>query len=144
MALDPLVELRGLHDPPTTVGTLLADGMVALAIGLLIAWFVVQIVKVFSAREISPENRALLHLAALKEREDDHGLAARATLLLELGSTLPREEGDMLVRVDRHLGGFLTTGAGKGLRDALYRPGASLDIPQFDRELEASLRRAVH
>ena len=143
MALDPLVELRGLHDPPATIGTLLTDGIVALAIGLLVAWLIVQIVKALSAREVSPENRALLSLGALKEIDDDHGLAARATLLLELGATLPEEEGDVLARVDRHLDGFLTTGAGKGLRDALYRPSVSFDISQFDRELEASLRRVA-
>lgn len=143
MEVDPLVELRGLHEPPATLGTILADGVVALSIGLLCAWLVVQIVKLLSAREVSPKRRALQQLGEIKRLDGSDGLAARARLLLDLGRALPDEEGDVLVRVDRHLGGFLTDGAGKEFRDALYRPYASVDLVQFDNELETSLQRAA-
>ncbi len=144
MEVDPLAELRGLHGPPTTFETILADGVVALAIGLLCAWLVAQIVKLFSSRETSPEKRALRELDEIKRLNGNDGLAARARLLLDLGQALPDQEGDVLTRVDRHLGGFLTDGAGQGLRDALYRPDAKADLVQFDNELEASLQRAAH
>lgn len=143
MEVDPLVELRGLHDPPATLGAILADGAVALSFGLLLAWFVVQIIKLFSSREMSPEKRALQQLTKVKRLDGGDGLAVRARLLLDLGSALPDEEGDTLARVDRHLDGFLTDGAGKGLRDALYRPDTSVDLAQFDSALESSLQRAA-
>ena len=143
MEADKLIELRGLHEPPATIGTLLADGLVALAIGLLIAWAIVQAIKLSSTREVSPEKQALRRLAELKRIEGADGLASRAALLLELGKALPDGEGEILNRVDRHLDGFLTKGAGKGLRGALYRPGAVVDLEQFDRALTSSLHRVA-
>ncbi len=143
MEADKLVELRGLHDPPATLGTVLADGLVALAIGLLIAWGIVQAIKLFSTHDASPEKLALRRLSEIERLQGEEGLAARAGLLLDLGTSLPDGEGDALKRVDRHLEGFLSNGAGQRLREALYQPGASINLAEFDNDLAASLRRAA-
>jgi len=143
MNADLLAELRGLHDPPMTLGDLLADGLVALALGLICAWLLVQAIRLFSTREVSPEQKALHRLAEVKSIDGEKGVAARVRLLLDLGNDLPVGEGDMLQRVDHRLNGFLTTESGKALRAALYRPGVAIDLAQFDDDLGASLRRVA-
>lgn len=141
MADDLLAELRGLHQPPPDAGTLLADGTVALAVGLLAAWVIVLAVTLLTVRSASPEQAALRRLADVAEIMDNEGLTARARLLQDLARALPSAEEDWLVRVDRHLGGFLSEGPGKGLREALYRPGSGLDLDRFDDELRVRLQR---
>ncbi len=138
MASDVLAELRGLHGPPVDWGAVLADALVALAIGLLAAWLIARIFGMVTERRLSPERRALRRLEEARES----GLTARALILQDLARSLPPGEGDWLSRLDAHLGGLFTTGPGAGLREALYRPGTTLDTERFDAALKAALERA--
>lgn len=142
MASDRLKELRGLHQPPSDAGTLVVDLTIALALGFLVAFVIVQVVNALSTRRASPQKIALQQLEAVEAKLDGEGLAARARLLQDLAGSLPDTEGDWLSRVDRHLGGLFSQGSGKGLRDALYRRGHAFDLGRFDADLKASLRRA--
>lgn len=146
MADDRLTELRGLQAAPADLGTVLADGAVALALGLLAAWGIVQVIGLMTTRTPSPEQAALHRLDRIAETGGVDGVTARARLLHDLGRALPVDAADAgsdwLTRVDRHLDGFLSRGAGAGLRDALYRPGATLDMGRFDSDLRACLSRA--
>lgn len=142
MAVDLLTELRGLHELPMDLGIMIVDGALALAIGLLVAWGIVQAVNPFLVRGVSPERAALRRLSEVGQISGDEGLTARALVLQELASVLPDAQTDWLDRVDRHLGGFFSQGAGKGLRDALYRPDGTFNLARFDSDLKASLERA--
>jgi len=147
MESDALAELRGLHPAPMGPGDVLTEGVIALAVGLLVAWVIVQVIDMLTARPVSPERVALRRLAQLERVGGADGLTARARLLQDLAYALPEADPgtdhDWLGRVDGHLGGFVSDGAGKGLRDALYRPGMALDLDRFDSALKASLMRAA-
>ncbi len=142
MATDLLTELRGLHGPPTDLSALITDGTIALAIGLLTSWGIAKLINLVTIRRVSPEQEALRRLEKIQQTSGIEDLTARAHLLQKLSEHLPDKDGDWLHRVDDHLGGFLSQGSGKGLRDALYKPGALLDIERFDSELKTSLERA--
>lgn len=142
MAADLLAEMRGLHDPPSDLGTMIADGAIALAIGVLAACLIALVMNLMTTRTVSPEQAALRRLCEVEEIDGGEGLTARARLLQDMAKGLPEEEGDWFSRVDRHLGGMLSQGTGKGLREALYRPGVAFDLNRFDTDLKASLEQA--
>ena len=142
MAIDSLTELRGLHDPPMTLGMVSVDAVVALAIGLLISWIVVQMINLISVRRQSPARIALQRLTEIKSVEGDEGLTARALVLQQLANALPDAEGDWLDCVDGYLDGFFSRGAGKGMREALYHPEKALNLAVFDSDLKVLLERA--
>ena len=142
MAVDLLAEMRGLHQPPSNLGTLVADGAIALAIGSLGACLIALLISLVTTRSVSPEQIALKRLSEVAGIAGGEGLNSRARLLQDMAQDLPCDDGDWSSRVDRHLGGLLSQGAGKGLRDALYRPNAAFDLSRFDTDLKALLERA--
>lgn len=139
MAADRLEELRGLHMPPMDLSAVVAEVCAALAVGLLAAWLIAGAVKLVTARRIPPEVIALRRLEAVADTADP--LAARAAILQDYAATV-EGEGDWLSRLDARFGGVFTEGAGKGLRDALYRPGAAFDVAAFDASVRDALARA--
>ena len=139
MSADRLDELRGLHMPPMDLSAVVAEVCAALAIGLLAAWLIAGAIKLVTARRVPPETVALRRLDAVVEATDP--LAARAEILQDYAATV-EGEGDWLSRLDARFGGVFTDGAGQGLRDALYRPGASFDVAAFDTAVRAALQRA--
>jgi hypothetical protein len=143
LADDRLAELRDLHSPPMDLSAMVAEALAALAIGLVLAWAIAGVIRALTARRIPPATRALRRLDTVAAQAGAEGLAARAAILQDYAAGLDGEGDDWLGRLDAHFGGLFSDGAGKGLREALYRPGARFDLGRFDADLRAALGRAA-
>jgi len=139
---DPLEELRGLHMPPMDLSAVVAEVCAAFAIGLFCAWLLAGFIGLISTQRVPPEARTLGRLNTVPDGPSDLALAARAAILQDYASEIDIEDDrDWLSRLDDRLGGVFSDGAGKGLRDALYRPGVSFDVEKFDTSIRAALKQ---
>ena len=142
MADERLAELRDLHTPPMDLSATVAEALAALAIGLLLAWAIAAAIRAVTARRVPPEARALRRLDTVAAQTGAEGLSMRAAILQDYAAGLEGAGDDWLARLDGHFGGLFSDGSGKGLREALYRPGVSFDLGRFDTDLRAALGRA--
>lgn len=116
--------LRGLVDirfPPLTPAQEGADMLLALGLGILLALLlalIARLVTVPRIRRAKPFSARLAQARHLPERERLLALAR-----------LSREAGD------------LPDALARDLREALYRPGASLDLPALERAIAAASSR---
>ena len=144
---DPLDALRPLHLPEATQGAapVLAMALAGLVLALLAgAWLLPRLARRHEVRRAALERLAESRALAPAER-----IAAQAMLLRRLARTLGADAGAQgktwLATLDRLFATpFFTTGAGRAIADAPYRPVAAAEVAALDRGLQrlfAGLRR---
>lgn len=139
-----MVELaEQLHDirlPALEGPALLADGLTALALGLLLAAGMSALIRLVTrgrrdhrrdmseeltrSRNLPPDERVVAQLRLLQRLEADRSESVRSSWLPTPLSTLPMPDG-LLTR----------------LREDLYRPGTVPDVEAVDRLLDRQIRR---
>ena len=139
--------LRPLHLPEMAEGTaiMLAMAGAGLVAALLAgAWLLPRL----AARHVL-RRAALAGLAATRALAPAERIAAQAMLLRRLARTLGADagaQGEAWLATLDHLFAtpFFTTGAGRAIADAPYRPVAAAEVAALDRGLQrlfAGLRR---
>jgi len=143
MAVDPLDELRGLHMPAMDLNAVVGEVCAALAVGLFGAFLIAGLIRLVTAQRVPAETIALRKFDAVDgEASDGDALAMRAAILQDYAEGI-EGDGDWLSRLDARMSGLFSDGAGKGLREALYRPGAKFDLSRFDDEVRIALRQVA-
>ena len=145
---DVLAGLRDIRMPSVGTSDILADVAAAFALGLLAAILVALLARLVARRPQSLRQAALAELARTRALAPDERLFAQAHLLQRLSGALGAREthgasgGHWPAVLDRCLGtDFFMHGAGRHLRENLYKPGSALDPDRLDADLVRLLRR---
>jgi len=145
---DVLAGLRDIRMPSAGSSDILPDVAAAFALGLLAAILLALLARLVARRPQSLRQAALAELARARALAPDERLFAQARLLQRLSGALGAREaldapgGHWPAELDRRLGtDFFTHGAGRDLRENLYKPGSALDPDRLDADLVRLLRR---
>ncbi len=121
---ETLVGLRDVHTPPLAVPEMLADGFLAVALGIAMAILVGLLIRPLTRRIRSPRELALGELARSRGLAPAERLIAQARLLSRFAADL-KPSPELLAK----------------LRHALYQPGGGADPERLDQELSLLFRQ---
>ncbi len=152
LAADPLAGLRDIRVPAPTLETLVADALIAIAAGILIAVLLTLFASVFLSKRRSLQDIVLAALEGTRNRPPKDRLFAQAAILKQAASDLPPLEDSgkpqnakqsWTARLDRWFGSnFFSNGTGARLREALYHRELGIDPDTVDQELVRLIRGA--
>lgn len=146
---DPLVALRDIREPHTTLEMILADALMAVAAGLLLAVIIACLAQLILRRKRSKRDAALAGLEMTRHLPADDRLFAQAAVLKKVASHLPpvpydtpsTDRLEWTSRLDSWFGSdFFAKGTGARLRETLYRRDKTVDPDLVDKELVRLLR----
>lgn len=143
---DVLEELRDIHLPSLSEGSVVADWAAGCALGLLVAVLVMLLARAVVRRPASRRAAALADLTASRGLQPAERLLAQARILQQLALQLNLRPGDSgehwSIQLGHRLGSdFFASGQGAGMSEALYRPNSAIDPALLDQELLRLLKR---
>ncbi|MGE0212720.1 MAG: hypothetical protein AB7S41_13570 [Parvibaculaceae bacterium] len=121
---ETLAGLRDLHAPPLAPTDLLADGFLAVALGVALALLIGVLVRPLTRRIFSPREIALSQLARSRGLAPAERLIVQARLLARFAPEID-PPAELIAR----------------LRHELYRPAGGAHAERLEQELSLLLRR---
>lgn len=121
---ETLVGLRDVHTPPLAMTDMLADGILAVALGMAVAMLVGLLLRPLTRRLRSPRELALSELARSRNLSAAERLMVQARLLSRFAAEL-KPSAELMAK----------------LRRELYQPEGGADAERLEQELSLLFRR---